>query len=66
MDGTGRVVFAITDKGQFVNFWDFAGLFLKLGCEDALFLDGDISQMVVNPGETLRSNRFAAMFVITS
>lgn len=65
VDDKGRVVFAITDKGQMVNFWDFSGLFLKLGCKDALFLDGDISQMAVNPGENLRSNRFAAMFVIT-
>lgn len=65
VDDQGRVVFAITDKGQLVNFWDFSGLFLKLGCKDALFLDGDISQMVVNPGETIRSNQFAAMFHIT-
>lgn len=65
MDDQRRVVFAITDKGQMVNFWDFSGLFLKLGCRNALFLDGDISQMAVNPKEELRSNRFAAMFVIT-
>jgi len=65
VDDKGRVVFAITDKGQMVNFWEFAGLFLKLGCQNALFLDGDISQMAVNPGENLRSNQFAAMFVIT-
>ena len=49
VDGGKRLVFAMTDKGEVVNFWDFAGLFLKLGCRDALFLDGDISQMVVNP-----------------
>lgn len=65
VDDKGRVVFAITDKGQMVNFWDFSGLFLNLGCKDALFLDGDISHMAVNPGENVRSNRFAAMFVIT-
>jgi len=65
VDDQGRVVFAITDKGQLVNFWDFAGLFLHLGCKDALFLDGVISQMVVNPGENIRSNQFAAMFFIT-
>lgn len=65
VDDQGRVVFAITDKGQMVNFWDFSGLFLHLGCKDALFLDGDISQMVVNPGENIRSNQFAAMFFIT-
>lgn len=64
VDDKGRVVFAITDRGQAVNFWDFAGLFLKLGCKNALFLDGDISQMSVNPEKTARSNQFGAMFVI--
>lgn len=66
VDRQGRLVFAITAIGQDVNFWDFAGLFLKLGCKDALFLDGDISQMAVNPdpGKPVQSNRFAAMFVI--
>ncbi|MGB6220246.1 phosphodiester glycosidase family protein [Haloferula sp.] len=64
VDEEGRVVFAMTDKRQEVNFWDFAGLFLKLGCKDALFLDGDISQMAVNPEGEVKSNRFAAMFVV--
>jgi uncharacterized protein YigE (DUF2233 family) len=64
IDDQGRLVFAITAKGEDVNFWDFAGLFLKLGCKDALFLDGDISQMAVNPDKPLQSNPFAAMFVI--
>ncbi len=64
VDGAGRLVFAITDRGQFVNFWDFAGLFLKLGCRNALFLDGDISQMAVNPDKLVQSNHFGAMFVV--
>ncbi|MEP4932819.1 phosphodiester glycosidase family protein [Haloferula sp.] len=64
IDGKGRIVFAMTDKRQDVVFWDFAGLFLKLGCKDALFLDGDISQMAVNPEGPTKSNRFAAMFVV--
>lgn len=64
VDAVGKVVFAITAAGEEVNFWDFAGLFLKLGCKDALFLDGDISQMVVNPDGPVASNRFAAMFVV--
>ena len=58
------MVFAITAAGADVNFWDFAGLFLKLGCKDALFLDGDISKMAVNPDRPVASNRFAAMFVV--
>ncbi len=65
VDDKGRVVFAITDQGQVVNFWDFAGLFLKLGCRNALFLDGDISQMAVNPEKAVESNQFGAMFVVT-
>lgn len=64
VDGKKQWVFAITAKGEVVNFWDFAGLFLKLGCKDALFLDGDISQMAVNPDKPVESNRFGAMFVV--
>jgi uncharacterized protein YigE (DUF2233 family) len=64
VDEKGRIVFAITARGQMVNLWDFAGLFLKLGCKDALFLDGDISQMSVNPEKAVKSNQFGAMFVI--
>lgn len=62
--GNGQVIFAITAKGEFVNFWDFAGLFVKLGCKDALFLDGVISQMAVNPASPVDSNPFGAMLVI--
>jgi uncharacterized protein YigE (DUF2233 family) len=64
VDDKGQVVFAITDRGQSVNLWDFSGLFLHLGCKDALFLDGDISQSSVNPTKPVESNRFGAMFVI--
>lgn len=64
VDSKGRVVFAITAKGEEVNFWDFAGLFLKLDCRNALFLDGDISHMEVNPAKPVESNQFAAMFVV--
>lgn len=64
VDEKGRVVFAMTDKRQEVNFWDFAGLFIELGCRNALFLDGDISQMAVNPEGEVKSNRFAAVFVV--
>lgn len=64
VDDKGRVVFAITDRHQSVNFWDFAGLFLHLGCKDALFLDGDISQSAANPTKPVESNQFGAIFVI--
>lgn len=65
VDAQGRIVFAITEAGQSVNFWDFSGLFLQLGCRNALFLDGDLSEMAVNPGPAAASNQFGAMFVIT-
>ncbi|MES2440382.1 MAG: phosphodiester glycosidase family protein [Verrucomicrobiota bacterium] len=64
LDREKRLVFAITDKGEMVNFWDFAGLFLQLGCENALFLDGDISKMEVNPTKPVSTNLFGAMFVV--
>ena len=64
VDAKGQLVFAITDKDQAVNFWDFAGLFLSLGCRNALFLDGDISQLAVNPTRPVESNQFGAMFVV--
>ncbi len=38
---------------------------LALGCDNALFLDGDISQMAVNPTGPIRSNEFGAMFVVS-
>ncbi|GAA5124863.1 phosphodiester glycosidase family protein [Luteolibacter yonseiensis] len=64
VDDEKRLVFAITAKGEVVNFWNFAGLFLQLGCRNALFLDGDISQMAVNPTSPVDSNLFGAMFVV--
>lgn len=64
VDADGRLVFAITAPGQVVNLWDFAGLFAKLGCRNALFLDGDISQMAVNPRGPALSNPFASIFVV--
>ena len=69
VDQQRRVVFAITEfhagsEGE-VNLHGFARLFLHLGCQNALFLDGDLSQMVVNPKEKVNSNLFGAMFVVT-
>lgn len=64
VNASGQIVFAMTAVHQVTNFWDFAGLFLKLGCKDALFLDGDISKMEVNPSGPVSSNLFGAMFVV--
>ena len=62
----GEIVFAITDFRQkkFPNLWEFADLFRSLGCTDALFLDGDLSQL--RSGEDLDrpSNRFASIIAV--
>jgi uncharacterized protein YigE (DUF2233 family) len=68
---TREIVFVMSDredrvKGR-VTFHQLARLFLHLGCQDALYLDGDISQMITSPapGTQFRPNTFAGMFVIT-
>lgn len=67
---TKEIVFVMSDredriKGR-VTFHQLARFFLHLGCQDALFLDGDISQMITSPapGTKFTSNTFAAMFVL--
>lgn len=68
---TKEIVFVMSDredrvKGR-VTFHQLARLFLHLGCQDALYLDGDISQMITShaPGTKFTPNTFAAMFVVT-
>lgn len=58
----GEVIFVITKRGMDVNLWTFADCFRALGCENALFLDGDISQMKVNPAADVKGHGFATMF----
>ena len=65
-----QIVFLMSDrddsaKGR-VTFHQLSSFFLHLGCEDALFLDGDISTMLIQPepGARFTSNTFAAMFFI--
>ena len=63
----GRVVFVITETGQkrYANLYEFADFFRFLGCDDALFLDGDVSEMVVNPkGEIPPGNNFGTIFAV--
>lgn len=62
VDGKGRVVFLMTDfdSEKFPNLFEFAEAFRKLGCDDALFLDGDLSQMrsgeeAIKPGDAFGS-----------
>lgn len=69
---TQEVVFVMShreerSKGR-VTFHQLARLFVNLGCRDALYLDGDISEMITQPvSEAVASgpptNTFAAMFV---
>lgn len=66
----GQVIFAMSDrndreKGR-VRFYQLAELFRHLGCRDALYLDGDISDMLVNPAPGMKPvpNTFAAMLGI--
>jgi uncharacterized protein YigE (DUF2233 family) len=43
----------------------YGNFHLKLECQSALFLDGNLSQMSVNPAEPVVSNLFGAIFVIS-
>lgn len=62
----GEVVFVMTDfhSEKFVNLHQFAMLFKTLGCDDALFLDGDISQMRSGEDMEKNSNRFGSIFAV--
>lgn len=66
----GQIIFAVNDRDDRergrVSFHQFASFFLQLGCKDALYLDGDISDMTVEPGKDWKPtpNTFAAMFLI--
>ena len=66
----GQIIFVMSDResrsmGR-VTFHQLASLFTYLGCDDALYLDGEISQMLVKPRPDAKfpPNTFAAMFVI--
>lgn len=62
---TGEVVFVITDKREDdCNLWTFADCFRALDCQNALFLDGDISQMKVNPDRKVKGSGFATIFSV--
>ncbi|MCB1277475.1 phosphodiester glycosidase family protein [Prosthecobacter sp.] len=66
----GQIIFAMSDrddsvKGR-VTSHQLTRFFLHLGCQDALYLDGDISSMLVDPkpDAVLTPNTFAAMFFV--
>ncbi|MEN3942452.1 phosphodiester glycosidase family protein [Prosthecobacter sp. SYSU 5D2] len=67
---TKEIVFVMSDredrvKGR-VTFHQLSRFFLHLGCQNALYLDGDISQMITSPAPETQfaPNTFAAMFVV--
>jgi len=62
----GEVIFAMTDfhSTKFPNLHEFAQLFRHLGCDDALFLDGDISQMRSGQDLMKPSNQFGSIIAV--
>lgn len=64
---SGDVVFAMTNfnSPKFPNLFEFAQLFSKLGCEDALFLDGVISQMKSGADVYKPGNNFGSIIAVT-
>ena len=65
VDKSGLIHFLITSRERkaLVNLFGFASAFRELGCSNALFLDGDISQCFVqgDPALRLQSNRFGTI-----
>lgn len=44
-DGTILLAISISRSPKYPNLYEFAMMFRSLGCDDALFLDGDISRL---------------------
>lgn len=63
----GRVILAMSDfhSRKHPNLYEFATLFRTLGCENALFLDGDLSQFKEGEAQREPSNRFGSIIAIT-
>lgn len=49
-----RVVFALSSKP--ISFYDFAALFARAGCRNALYLDGDVGGLYVEGGPSVILN----------
>lgn len=68
IDREGQAVFVATERTEQgrINLHRFARLFLSLGCQSALYLDGDISEIFVRgeDAEIQATTSFAAMFVV--
>lgn len=63
-----KVVLAATDfhSSKLSNLHEFADLFRHLGCPNALFLDGDLSQLREGKDMARHSNNFSSIFVVTA
>jgi len=66
VSAAGEVVFAMSDfhSPKFPNLHGFARLFQILGCDDALFLDGDLSQMRWGAELAKESNLFGSIIAV--
>jgi uncharacterized protein YigE (DUF2233 family) len=63
----GNIIFAIsvTHQKKMPSLYDFAQLFKYLNCKNALFLDGDISKMIINPKKKINHpNNFGCIIVV--
>jgi uncharacterized protein YigE (DUF2233 family) len=62
----GTVMLAMTDirSPKYPNLHEFALLFASFGCADALFLDGDISQMRSGEALTKESGPFGSFIAV--
>jgi len=68
VNDAGDVVFAMTDfrSPKFPTLHEFAKLFAAEGCRNALFLDGDLSQMKSGEDLKKRSNRFGSIIAVVA
>ncbi len=66
VDKNGMVIFMMSQRNSRVlpNLYEFAEAFRSLGCENALFLDGDISQMQWGATLGKSSNLFGTIISI--
>ena len=66
VDKNGGVIFMMSQRNSQVlpNLYEFAEAFRSLGCENALFLDGDISQMQWGATLGKSSNLFGTIISI--
>ncbi|MFZ2642144.1 MAG: phosphodiester glycosidase family protein [Verrucomicrobiia bacterium] len=62
----GKVVFLITrfESNRKPNLYEFAAAFKEHGCQNALFLDGDLSDMRVSPLDQIKPGNFFGSLIV--